>query len=118
MLITLLTHESELKVLHSMAQALMRGVAGLLTADIGIKGQFYGNHTSNCATVVLTNVTPTTNTTLPDALLCAYKDALATAAPPVYQKLVHDVLFLPSGHSVRYEGRVGEATEQPPRMSP
>lgn len=105
-LITLLTHESDTQGLRRIAESLMRGVAGVMGGGVGIKGQFYGDHTSNCSTIVLTNANQLDRNELTDALLCAYKRALNTHTQPVYQRLVHDVLFLPSGQCVRYEGRV------------
>lgn len=107
-LITFLTHESDPRQLRCMAEQEMRGVAGLMKIGHGIKGQFYGDHTSNSATVVLMNADPSADKGLADALLRVYKQALHTPTLPVYQKLVHDVLFLPLGHTLRYEGRVGE----------
>ena len=86
----------------------MCGVAGLIEPGLGVRGQFYGNHTSNSATVVLNNITPAADASMSDAILLAYKHALTTTTSPVYQRVVHDVLFLPSGHTVRYEGRVGK----------
>lgn len=105
-LITLLTHESDMQGLRRIAESLMRGVAGIIGGGVGIEGQFYGDHTSNCATIVLTNANQLGHNELTDALLCVYKRALNTHTQPVYQRLVHDVLFLPSGRRIRYEGRV------------
>lgn len=108
-LVTLLTHECDMHGLRRIAEELMHGVAKLVHPGTGIKAQFHGDHTSNCATVILTNVDPTTDDGLTDALLRVYKRALLTQPTPVYQRLVHDTLFLPSGRTVRYVGRVCEA---------
>lgn len=118
-LLTVLTHESDPVEVKRMANELMHGVASVVgEACVTIKAQFHGDHTSNSATVVLTpsvtNTTTSAQTELSGALLCAYKRTLRSAHNPVFPRLIHDVLFLPSGRMVRYEGRVEGArdTEQ------